>query len=160
MTASHRRMSAAELKDLGIQTLQLGPQDHISKCSAALRVLGALADDRRVGELIRLDPTDEWGKGEVSPSGRPGKRTPKARGLWRLSTEGLPSKSIEEHCQILLGALRSVEGEIGALIQDPLARVSIVICFYSDIGHGAFNLAAETVAELATFCEDLEVHFT
>jgi hypothetical protein len=137
----------------------LGEQDEVRKCNVSLRIAGDKLVPTQISSALGLVPTKSFEKGQeyVSKSGR---ILSHPMGMWHLSTEDSPSKSVEHHCHLLLDLLKGKEEPIRRMRESGLYRVSITCWWDSNgIGHGSFNVLSKTLAQLSAFCDDFEFYF-
>jgi len=135
----------------------VGEQENLQACNASLRITGDDLRPAEISELLGLQPTRSFEKGERYQL-KSARIVEYAIGAWHLSTEDYPSKSLELHCRRLLDLLRAKLEILRRLRDSGRYRVSVSLWWDSKGEGGSFNILGDTMSELSGMCGDVEFH--
>ncbi len=133
-----------------------GEQNDLVDCHVDLRISGEHLVPGEITSILGIEPTRAWAKGDGFQS-KGGTRN-RPWGMWHLTTQDDNSKSLESHCERLLGLLKGREGAIKALVARGDVYVDIAIWLNAGGEPTGFQLRAETLRELSTYCESIAAY--
>src|SRR5580700_10421086 len=90
----------------------LGEQEEVQRCYLMLRIGGENLEPAALTRIMQLEPTHAWAKGDLNVIKRTKRELRRRMGHWSVSTEGVVSKSLQNHCERLLSLLRGREAAI------------------------------------------------
>lgn len=128
------------------------------KVYVMFRVKGDDIDPGEVAELLRLEPTRSFRKGELFRARD--RMHPRAYGMWMLSTEkAVTSEELVDHCNYLLERLRPVRAEIDRVRARVGVEVTVAFWWEPTDGPTGFTFPSRDLRELSEMCNNFDFYF-